>query len=76
MRLEFPATMPRLDQLARVDAAKTPGRKHQKRPGVKAKQRRANKLKTRAAARERERDVFNAQVRAYFLGARDTHPGA
>ena len=74
MRRDFPQGMPRVEQLLSVSAMHTPGRKHQKRKGVKAGQRVKDNLKTSAKEKQRKADLWHKQVRAYWLGLRDTYP--
>lgn len=74
MRKDFDATVPHVEQLLALDAAKTPGRKHLKQPGVKAKQRKANQALRGAAERERQSRKYRARVAAYWRGELDSYP--
>jgi hypothetical protein len=74
MRLEFDKSVPRHEQLLRVDAAKTPGRKHQKRKGVKAKQRATNEAKAKLANMVKQAAAYRSKVRAYWRGEEDESP--
>jgi hypothetical protein len=74
MRQDFPNSMPRHEQLMRLSAGKTPGRKHQKRKGVRASERAKTQQKNRNAVRLREYRVFAEMVRAYWRGERETYP--
>lgn len=74
MRLEFDANVPRHEQLLKVDANKTPGRKHQKRAGIRAKERaKASRLRN-AALKNKKQAAFKAKVRAYWAGEIDQYP--
>lgn len=75
MKQDFPSTMPRSEQLARLDAGKTPGRKHNKQPGVKAAQRKDNKVKKKRQNRDAVFAGHKGEVAAYWRGERDTLPG-
>ena len=75
MRQDFPSSMLVSDQLLRLSAGKTPGRKHQKRAGPSKK---ANKLaafsrgKTQWAQSRKSKNSRN--VAAYFRGEIDFLP--
>ena len=74
MRRDFPQSMPVWEQLLSVGDMQSPGRKHQHRKGVKAKQRVANTAKASAKVKQRKADLWHTQVRAYWLGLRETYP--
>ena len=74
MRLEFDSSVPRLTQLMRVASYKKPGRKHQKRPGIRANERTKASLRRSADLKQIRREQFNAKVRAFWLGERETYP--
>ena len=74
MRLEFDQKMTRAEQFARVDAAKTPGRKHQHRPGVKARQRQKNMRIASANAKNKKAKQYKAKVKLYWLGELEYYP--
>uniref|UniRef100_C5CJR9 Uncharacterized protein n=1 Tax=Variovorax paradoxus (strain S110) TaxID=543728 RepID=C5CJR9_VARPS len=75
MKRDFPQGTPLEVQLLSVAAMHTPGRKHQKRKGVKASERTRANARGSAAEKHRKSALFHAQVRAYWLGQRETYPG-
>ena len=75
MHQDFDRALPRHEQLARLSAGKTPGRKHQHRKGPgKAANEAANKKRNVAAFKKNAAAPFVAAVRAYWLGLRDSYP--
>jgi hypothetical protein len=75
VKQDFPASMPRDEQIARRKQAQKPGRKHQKRPGVRAKERMRASLRRGLERRSQLAKDHKRQVAAYFRGERDTYPG-
>lgn len=74
MRVDQPNKTPHAEALHRARLRKVVGRKHNHQPRGRALQKQLETPKKRQALENVRRKRFNAQVRAYWLGKRDTFP--
>lgn len=74
MRLEFDAGVPRQEQLERVDKAKQPGRKHNRKPSSRIVEKRRAGAKKQRAIFDRKFREYKDKIAAYWRGELDTHP--